>query len=89
MLFDHPVDHVPGMLLLEAARQSAHKAAHPMPTIAIGVEAVFSHYVELDAPCWIESTCASAGANEQRVRVDAVQRGGHPFTSTVTLAPAP
>src|SRR5690606_21766651 len=23
-LFDHPVDHVPGMLLMEAARQSAH-----------------------------------------------------------------
>ncbi|MER6111626.1 ScbA/BarX family gamma-butyrolactone biosynthesis protein [Streptomyces hirsutus] len=52
-LFDHPVDHAPGMLLLEAARQATHAQAHPRPVIATAMEAEFAQYVELDAPCWI------------------------------------
>ncbi|MEU0254428.1 ScbA/BarX family gamma-butyrolactone biosynthesis protein [Streptomyces sp. NPDC006184] len=98
VLFDHPVDHVPGMLLLEAARQAAHRAAHPEPMVVTGLEAEFRRYVELDAPCWIETTREPAGATGQgatgqgatgqRVRVTAVQRDETLFTSVVTLTPA-
>ncbi|MCF3172870.1 gamma-butyrolactone biosynthesis enzyme [Streptomyces sioyaensis] len=88
VLFDHPVDHVPGMLLLEAARQSAHVVAHPRPTVAIGLEAVFRRYVELDAPCWIQSGHEPPRGHEQQVGVCAVQHGEELFTSTVTLASA-
>ncbi|GES28784.1 adhesin [Streptomyces angustmyceticus] len=89
VLFDHPVDHVPGMLLLEAARQSAHEAAHPRPTVAVGLDAVFRRYVELDAPCWIQSRCELPLDDGQPVGVDAVQHGEELFTCTVTLASAP
>lgn len=88
VLFDHPVDHVPGMLLLEAARQAAHKAAHPAPTVAVGLEAVFSRYVELDAVCLLRAHTAPAAADRQSVRVDAEQNGELQFTATITLARA-
>ncbi|AYN39052.1 hypothetical protein D9753_09135 [Streptomyces dangxiongensis] len=88
VLFDHPVDHVPGMLLLEAARQAAHRVAHPEPMVVTGLEADFKRFVELDTPCWIETAREPSGAAGQRVRVTAVQRDETLFTSVVTLTPA-
>ncbi|KOS57760.1 ScbA/BarX family gamma-butyrolactone biosynthesis protein [Rhodococcus sp. GXMU-t2271] len=50
VLFDHPSDHVPGMLLLEAFRQSARAACGcPHADIAL-VEATYHRFVELDEP---------------------------------------
>ncbi|WP_405792593.1 AfsA-related hotdog domain-containing protein [Streptomyces sp. NBC_01506] len=54
--FDHPHDHVPGMVLVEAARQLATAAvgvwdaAPGRPAGMTAVEAEFSQYAELDAP---------------------------------------
>lgn len=45
-LFDHANDHVPGMVLLEAARQ-AHAVAHPARSVR-SVEAVFHRYAEFE-----------------------------------------
>ncbi|GCD37002.1 adhesin [Streptomyces chrestomyceticus JCM 4735] len=56
VIFDHPVDHAPGMLLLEATHQAVHAVLHPLPVIPVGLSAVFARYAELDAPCWIEAT---------------------------------
>ncbi|MEU6893030.1 ScbA/BarX family gamma-butyrolactone biosynthesis protein [Streptomyces sp. NPDC046557] len=91
VLFDHPVDHVPGMLLLEAARQAAH-AMHPSAgtVLPTSMDVTFHRYVEFDSPCWIEahprSSCASApGA----LRVDAIQDGEVAFTAEVTVVPPP
>ncbi|SPF07281.1 ScbA/BarX family gamma-butyrolactone biosynthesis protein [Streptomyces sp. MA5143a] len=90
-LFDHPVDHVPGMLLLEAARQATHAQTHPQPVIATAMEAEFAQYVELDAPCWIhvgppgeESGRDGDGPGAAPVRVMAVQNEACAFTATVT-----
>ncbi|NKY49245.1 ScbA/BarX family gamma-butyrolactone biosynthesis protein [Nocardia vermiculata] len=48
ILFDHPLDHVPGSLLLEAARQGATAmSATPAPRL-IGVSSSFDRFVELD-----------------------------------------
>ncbi|MFJ4152927.1 ScbA/BarX family gamma-butyrolactone biosynthesis protein [Streptomyces galbus] len=56
VLFDHPVDHAPGMLLLEALRQAAH-AVHPAPgTTVTGMSVSFEGWVELDAPAWVSVT---------------------------------
>ncbi|MFG2577490.1 ScbA/BarX family gamma-butyrolactone biosynthesis protein [Streptomyces sp. NPDC048481] len=86
VLFDHPADHVPGMLLLEAARQSAHAAAHPLPGLATGLDAVFSQYVEFDAPCWIDRTPAGGPGDAHRlIRVQAVQNDSPAFTATIAL----
>ncbi|PKT67451.1 hypothetical protein CW362_40330, partial [Streptomyces populi] len=74
-LFDHPVDHVPGMLLLEAARQATHAVARPRPVVATAREASFTRYVELDAPCWIhtEPAADTPRAATGPVRLSAVQ----------------
>lgn len=87
-LFDHPVDHVPGMLLLEAARQTAHATVHPRPMIATGFEAAFTQYVELDAPCWIRSAPAEdSGRYRKAVRIWAAQNDACPFSATVAMTP--
>jgi hypothetical protein len=54
VFFDHPLDHVPGMLLLEAARQAARlKAGGARAPVAY--HAHFHRYAELDEPIWIEA----------------------------------
>nr|WP_268873562.1 ScbA/BarX family gamma-butyrolactone biosynthesis protein [Streptacidiphilus neutrinimicus] len=55
IFFDHPVDHVPGMLLLEAARQAARAATRQPDAVLLGAASSFLRYAELDAPCWIEA----------------------------------
>ncbi|MFJ5552973.1 ScbA/BarX family gamma-butyrolactone biosynthesis protein [Streptomyces sp. NPDC093225] len=62
VLFDHPVDHAPGMLLLEAARQAGY-AARPGDAAArwpASMDVAFRKYVEFDQPCWIEARPAAA-----------------------------
>ncbi len=87
ILFDHPVDHVPGMLLLEAARQAAHATAASRPTVVTGMETTFIRYAELDAPCWIDARPLSGGAaGPRRVLVTARQNDEEIFTCVVTLS---
>ncbi|WP_166028459.1 ScbA/BarX family gamma-butyrolactone biosynthesis protein [Streptomyces chilikensis] len=53
VLFDHPVDHAPGMLLMEAVRQAAH-AMRPTPnTMVTAMSVSFTRWVALDQPCWV------------------------------------
>lgn len=56
VLFDHPLDHVPGMGLLEAMRQAALAIRHPEPALPLSIQAAFTNYVELDVPCLIRAT---------------------------------
>ncbi|MFJ7627168.1 ScbA/BarX family gamma-butyrolactone biosynthesis protein [Streptomyces sp. NPDC097595] len=72
-LFGRPNDHVPGILLLEAARQAAHATVPGFLPVTLSSD--FLRYVELDRPCWIEATTAPDG-----VRVRAVQDGEPVFT---------
>ena len=51
--FDHPLDHIPGMLLLDAARQAVQARMHPRPVVPLELEAEFLRYAELDHPCQI------------------------------------
>lgn len=46
--FDHPSDHVPGMLLFEAARQAALLASPGAHVVSLAAD--FASYLELDAP---------------------------------------
>ena len=52
VLFDHPVDHAPGMLLLEALRQAAHAVSPTTDSTVTGMSVSFQGWVELDAPAW-------------------------------------
>lgn len=53
LLFDHPVDHVPGLALLEAADQAARALRGPAPFAPTAIAASYRRYVEFDRPCWI------------------------------------
>ncbi|MBW5485986.1 ScbA/BarX family gamma-butyrolactone biosynthesis protein [Streptomyces bambusae] len=88
VLFDHPVDHAPGMLLLEAARQAAHAAAFPRTALISGVAAEFFRYAELDAPCWIETQVVPhVWDPEGRLQVKVTARQGeHVVFSATTTA---
>ncbi len=47
-LFDHPLDHIPGMALVEAARQAAHTVSRAAVVLPVELSARFHAYVELD-----------------------------------------
>ncbi|MFI0186447.1 ScbA/BarX family gamma-butyrolactone biosynthesis protein [Streptomyces sp. NPDC017082] len=84
VIFDHPNDHAPGMLLLEAARQAAQHLLGPAPVLATGLDAAFHRYAELDAPAWVAAEPLGAG----RVRVTVEQHAELVCACTVTTHPA-
>lgn len=81
VFFDHPLDHVPGMLLLEAAGQAAREAGggRRVPT---SFHATFDRYAELDQPIWIEAEPSP----EDRVQVVGVQGDSAVFACRVGTA---
>ncbi|MDH6515765.1 hypothetical protein M2164_002235 [Streptomyces sp. SAI-208] len=54
VFFDHPLDHIPGMLLLEAARQAVRAHGGPEHRVPASFHATFHQYAELDEPVWTE-----------------------------------
>ncbi|MFC9228288.1 ScbA/BarX family gamma-butyrolactone biosynthesis protein [Streptomyces decoyicus] len=78
VLFDHPVDHAPGMLLLEAIRQAAHALTPAADVTALSsMDITFHRYVEFDAPCWIDAKPAPPGnpGEPRGILVEAAQNG--------------
>jgi 2-oxo-3-(phosphooxy)propyl 3-oxoalkanoate synthase len=60
--FDHPLDHVPAMLLLEAGRQTAVAAAFvkgARPPLVLGYHARFFSFANLDRPLICDASLAS------------------------------
>ncbi|MFD3925528.1 ScbA/BarX family gamma-butyrolactone biosynthesis protein [Streptomyces sp. NPDC058614] len=94
VLFDHMVDHVPGMVLLEAARQAA-AATLGHASLPLAVTSQFQRYVELDTPCLIEAHripttgpgTGTGAAGGESVLVTAHQDRTPVFRCTVTMAP--
>lgn len=75
LLYDHPVDHVPGLVLMEAAHQAANATLYPAVLDATSVTSAFEMYTELDRPCWIEAEVLPAVPGEASVLVTATQDG--------------
>jgi 2-oxo-3-(phosphooxy)propyl 3-oxoalkanoate synthase len=70
VLFDHPVDHVPGMVLMEAARQAALLTVGAPDALPVRCSFTFDKYVELDAPTIVTAhTVPPAVHGNQGVRV--------------------
>jgi hypothetical protein len=85
ILFDHSADHVPGMVLMEGARQAASALVGPQSFIPVSAANTFWRYVELDRPCWIDIThVTSEGGNTMTVEVTGRQDGQGAFSSTLT-----
>ncbi|MDX2563021.1 ScbA/BarX family gamma-butyrolactone biosynthesis protein [Streptomyces sp. TX20-6-3] len=55
VLFQGEKDHVPGMLLLEAARQAAELATPSQPFVPSSGRISFQRYAEFGTPCWIRA----------------------------------
>jgi 2-oxo-3-(phosphooxy)propyl 3-oxoalkanoate synthase len=70
-LFDHPVDHIPGMVLFEAARQALRvRTGNPAAQIR-ALSASFPRYTEWETPCSITISRVHVddhGADMHRVR---------------------
>jgi 2-oxo-3-(phosphooxy)propyl 3-oxoalkanoate synthase len=87
-LFDHPLDHVPGMLLLEAARQAALAASFPESVLPVGLDIQFLRYAELDQPCAVSTDRGQTGDDcRTPIVVTATQAGEAVFTATVIVQP--
>ncbi|MEU5218121.1 ScbA/BarX family gamma-butyrolactone biosynthesis protein [Streptomyces sp. NPDC020807] len=97
-LFRRPNDHVPGMVLLEAARQAAVATVGGEPFVPTGMAIAFQRYAELDVPCWIEAEIApdarigtgkgtapaEGHRSETSVRISGRQDGHPVFLCTLT-----
>lgn len=79
VFFDHPLDHIPGMLLLEAARQAARAHGGESGSALASFHAAFHQYAELDRPVWMEVS----GGDDTDVQVVALQGESVTFTCRV------
>ncbi|MGI5439977.1 ScbA/BarX family gamma-butyrolactone biosynthesis protein [Streptomyces shenzhenensis] len=86
VLFDHPVDHAPGMALIEAARQ-ATTATLGRVSLPLSIETDFLRYVELDAPCFLVAQRVPGGESDghESIRVTGYQGQETVYGSTVTV----
>ncbi|MFF9347465.1 ScbA/BarX family gamma-butyrolactone biosynthesis protein [Streptomyces sp. NPDC014734] len=83
-LFARPNDHVPGIVLLEAARQAAVAVAPGRAFLPASARTDFLRYVELDRPCWIEARqLPSEDPDMIRVCVTATQDDRRAFSCTL------
>ncbi|KOV79497.1 A-factor biosynthesis protein [Streptomyces sp. NRRL WC-3618] len=83
VFFDHPLDHIPGMLLLESAKQAALARTGPDgDRIPVSFDTTFHQFAELDLPTWIESTDEGDGT----LKVLGTQEGRTVFECVVGTA---
>ncbi|MFF4314276.1 ScbA/BarX family gamma-butyrolactone biosynthesis protein [Streptomyces sp. 900105755] len=90
VLFDHPVDHAPGMLLLEAVRQAAHAHRPTATGMVTGMSVTFDRWVELDRPAWV--CVAPLGGDGLRITIEQGEEvclGAEVTTTRPTPLPTP
>ncbi|MEU7584223.1 ScbA/BarX family gamma-butyrolactone biosynthesis protein [Streptomyces sp. NPDC041068] len=87
VLFDHAVDHVPGMAVMEAMRQAAQLAAGPAPCAPVSYTAEFAHYVEFDSPCAISAQVEAVTEEGVIVTAQATQDGRTAASGRLVLRP--
>ncbi|MEU6278098.1 ScbA/BarX family gamma-butyrolactone biosynthesis protein [Streptomyces populi] len=86
VLFDHPVDHVPGMVLMEAARQSALAVLGAPDGLIVSCESAYRKYVEFDSACLVTATPRPAtGPGPRAVTVGFNQSGATVATCEVQI----
>ncbi|MDI9883299.1 ScbA/BarX family gamma-butyrolactone biosynthesis protein [Streptomyces sp. HNM0645] len=73
LLFDHSNNHVPAMVLLEAALQAGYPLFGGRPFTASSCEVTCTRYVEFDSPCWIQADLAAGPDGSPSLRVTGEQ----------------
>ncbi|MFC9648652.1 MULTISPECIES: ScbA/BarX family gamma-butyrolactone biosynthesis protein [unclassified Streptomyces] len=85
VLFDHPVDHIPGMVLLEAARQAATATLGNPTLLPTTLTSHFNRYAELDTPCTIHTTTLPPTTpGHTTLHITGHQNNTPVFTTTLT-----
>ncbi|MFF7542898.1 ScbA/BarX family gamma-butyrolactone biosynthesis protein [Streptomyces canus] len=87
VLFDHPVDHVPGMVVMEAARQSALAVLGAPDGLMVACDSAYRKYVEFDSACLVTATPrpAPGAAGPHAVAVSFNQGGATAATCEVQI----
>ena len=87
VVFDHPIDHVPGNGAVEVARQAALLAIGKPHAVPTRCEFSFEHYIEFDSPCLVRPTVERVRPDGTSVvRVLFEQGGNTAASSTLELA---
>lgn len=84
VLFDHPLDHVPGALILEAARQSARLRLGQSCAEVEHLEVGFRRFLELDEPTTVTAQILKDG--DAHVAVEFSQWGQVHASGSVRLS---
>lgn len=85
VLFDHPLDHVPGMLGLEGIRQ-ASRAALGWPNAQLTTcDITFSRFIELDEPSSVRAEVRQRSATSASMLMMLAQAGHVAAQGTVTI----
>ncbi|MFD4790366.1 ScbA/BarX family gamma-butyrolactone biosynthesis protein [Streptomyces sp. NPDC058459] len=82
-LFARANDHVPGMVLLEAARQAAVALAPEGRFLPASMAITFHRYAELTEPCLVRAWSETSPEGDVSVHVEGVQGGEAVFTATL------
>ncbi|MDI9971970.1 ScbA/BarX family gamma-butyrolactone biosynthesis protein [Rhodococcus sp. IEGM 1307] len=85
VLFDHPCDHIPGMLMLEVFRQAACARLDVPEAHLVSLGATFHRFAELDERATIRLDVVDDGALS--IRGSLVQGGVAVVRGTAALAP--
>ncbi|MFJ2743713.1 ScbA/BarX family gamma-butyrolactone biosynthesis protein [Streptomyces sp. NPDC087440] len=86
ILFEHGGDHIPGMVLIEAARQAACGAVEAPNVLPVGAATEFFQYAEFGAPCWIDAVPVTAARSAlHTVDVSGRQNGSEVFRTRMSV----
>ncbi|MFF0754264.1 ScbA/BarX family gamma-butyrolactone biosynthesis protein [Streptomyces sp. NPDC004267] len=87
VLFQGEKDHVPGMLLLEAARQAAELATQSQPFVPSSGRIGFQRYAEFGTPCWIRAhALTTSRAGTTGITITGSQDDGAVFLAELSSA---
>ncbi|MCK0090521.1 A-factor biosynthesis protein [Rhodococcus sp. F64268] len=86
VLFDHPSDHLPGMLMFEAARQASRAELGLPDADLVSMSVQFQRFVELDRRAEVVVSCVDDEPGRAHVVFE--QHGTSMASATLTLASA-
>ncbi len=88
IFFDHPLDHAPGMLILEAISQCSRAAfGDTAPAVVPSMDITFNQYVEFDSPCRLHVSTGDAHPTSTTVTVEADQNDRPAFSAVANVLP--
>ena len=88
VLFDHPVDHVPGMLMLEGMRQAGRLCWGWPDAQIVDCDVEFMRFVELDTPASVRTRLLRTDPGYATVEAQVRQSGATAATAVMTMRTA-